>query len=114
MFHLFRRRPPPTAQQRLVQQLQERAHRIYSRQDNMGFSGNVSDEYREYAGEAYYTLMRLVADHPQQEGEDSRRYAARLRPEFERVHARLYASTTDEDGAGLGSVTDALGLLDRL
>lgn len=114
MFHLFRRRPPPTAQHRLTQQLQERAHQIFSRQDNMGFSGTVSDEYREYAGEAYYTLMGIVVDHPQQEGEAPRSYAARLRPAFEQLRDRLYESSSDEDGAGVGSVTDALSLLDRL
>ena len=68
MFHLFRRRPPPTAQQCLTQQLRDRAHRIFSRQDNMGFSGAVPDEYREHAGQAYLSLVATVTSLPQEPG----------------------------------------------
>lgn len=114
MFRWFRRSVPLTAQERLLADLNARANRVFSRQDNMGFAGAVSDQYREFAGQAYLSLISTVKRTPQDQHEAPMQYATRLRPEFERLHQYYRDLDADEDGGGLGSVSDGLSLLDRL
>lgn len=46
----------------------------------MGFSGAVPDEYREYAGQAYLSLVATITSLPQEPGE--------AQPRLRRVPAR--------------------------